>query len=66
MAQTFRKGKIEDYIFKLRIRKSVLNNQLKQKEFEKRSEIILGEIKATELIIEELKQNFDVVTPDDE
>lgn len=66
MAETFRKGKIEDYITKLRIRKTVLKNQLGQKEFENRKDFILGEIKATELILEELKAEFGVITPDDE
>lgn len=66
MAETFRKGKIEEYITKLRVRKSVLKNQLEQKEFADRKEFILGEIKATELILEELKEEFGIITPDDQ
>lgn len=66
MAETFRVGKIEDYILKLRVRKSVLKNQLQQEEFESRQDFILGEIKATELILEELKATFHITMPDDQ
>lgn len=56
MAETFRKGKIEDYAAKLKICIDVLKSQLSQKDFESKKEFILGEIKATELILEELKK----------
>lgn len=66
MAATFRKGKIEDYAVKLQIRIDVLRKQLIQEEFESKKELILGEIKATELILEELKNEFGITIPMDE
>lgn len=66
MAQTFRKSKIENYVQKLRVRKAVLKNQLQQDEFCDSRETILGELRATELILEELKKEFNVQTVDDE
>lgn len=65
MAQTFRRSKIENYIQKLRIRKAVLKNQLQQDEFKNNKESILGELKATQLILEELKIEFNIITVDD-
>lgn len=65
MAQTFRKSKIENYVQKLRIRKSVLKNQLQQDEFSSSRETILGELKAVQLVLEELKTEFNVQTVDD-
>lgn len=64
MAQTFRKSKIENYVSKLRIRKSVLKNQLKQDEFKNSKDLILGEIKSTQLILEELRAEFNITNPD--
>ena len=37
-----------------------------QEEFESKKELILGEIKATELILEELKNEFGITIPMDE
>jgi transposase-like protein len=65
MAQTFRKSKIENYVQKLRVRKAVLKNQLEQVEFSDNKESILGKLMATDLIMEELKAEFNVRTIDD-
>lgn len=65
MAQTFRKSKIKNYVQKLRIRKAVLKSQLQQDEFISSKESILGELKATQLIMEELKTEFNIRTVDD-
>lgn len=66
MADTFRRGRIEDYVTRIRVRKSVLKNQLEQQEFKDQRDFIRGELRATELVIEELKKEFDIVTPDNE
>ncbi|APC50377.1 hypothetical protein BME96_19025 (plasmid) [Virgibacillus halodenitrificans] len=66
MAATFRIGKIEDYASNLRIRITVMKNQLKDKDFESKKEFILGEIKATELILEEIINEFGLKTSEDD
>lgn len=63
-AQTFRRGKIEDYFHRLRVRKAVLKNQIEQKEFETLAAQIRGEIKALDHVIKELAEEFDIDYPD--
>lgn len=65
MAQTFRKSKIENYVQKLRVRIAVFKNQLEQDQFQSSKESITGELRATQLILEELKIEFNVQTVDD-
>lgn len=64
--KTFRRGKIEDYFHRLRVRKAVLRNQLEQKEFESLAAQIKGEIKAIDLIVKELAEEFDIDYPERE
>lgn len=63
-AQTFRRAKIEDYVTRLLVRKAVLKNQLEQSEYQDSRQLILGELKAVELIIQELAEEFSVELPD--
>lgn len=60
MAQTFRRGKIEDYYQTLRVRRAVLANQMKREEFADMTDQIKGEIRMIDLVMSELKQEFGI------
>lgn len=64
MALTFRRAKIEDYLHRLWVRKAVLKNQLEQEEFKSLEQYIKGEIKALDLIIKELADEFNINYPE--
>jgi hypothetical protein len=64
MAETFRKGKIEDFLYKLRVRKAILRNQLKAKEFYTTEQFIQGQMFAVDTIIQELADEFDLHFPE--
>src|SRR4030095_8652444 len=59
-AQTFRRGKALAFLDKLNINRATLQRQLKEPEFEAIKQVISGELKATEAIIEEFIHMFHI------
>jgi hypothetical protein len=72
VAEAFRKSKIEKYYTALRVRKAVLNQQIKNhrpitsdKELDEKLLIRQqGQLDALELILKELEHEFDLYNPD--
>ncbi|MFC4769983.1 hypothetical protein [Effusibacillus consociatus] len=58
MAMTYRREKIQSFIERLEIRQSVLQNKLKQPEYEDQRDFIKGQLFAIDLVIEELHKEF--------
>jgi len=59
-AQTFRRGKVLNFLERLYVRKSTLKKQMEQEEYQSMQETIKGELKALETVINELIQEFDL------
>ncbi|WP_462412993.1 hypothetical protein [Neobacillus sp. Marseille-QA0830] len=59
-AQTFRRGRALDFLEKLRLKQVSLKQQVEAPEFQAIKPVILGELKAVELIIEEFIQQFEL------
>ncbi|MEV5026789.1 hypothetical protein [Paenibacillus sp. LPE1-1-1.1] len=57
-AQTFRRGRATAFLDKLNVNRSTLQRQLNEPEFESIKQVISGELKATEAIIEEFIHMF--------
>ncbi|CAM3747294.1 hypothetical protein [Mesobacillus zeae] len=60
MAETFRRGKIEDYINRLKFRKEILIRQLTQNEYVCLRENLTGQIQSIDFILNELIQEFNI------
>lgn len=58
IAQTFRRGKAIVFLDKLNVNRSTLQRQLNDPQFESIKQVISGELKATEMIIEDFIQLF--------
>lgn len=63
MAETFRRGKLETYLDRLRVREAALRAQLAQTEFAGTEPFLQGELSAIDVVIRELKTEFDLDTP---
>ncbi|GAB6989759.1 hypothetical protein [Paenibacillus pini] len=59
-AQTFRRGRAIAFLDKLNVNRSTLQRQLKDPEFDSIKQVISGELKATEAIIEEFIHMFQI------
>lgn len=59
-AATFRRGKIEDFYRRQKNRSQVLRKQLNEEIYASVSDIIRGELKATEQILSELREEFGI------
>lgn len=57
---------LEQYYHQLRIRRSVIKNQMGQPEFEPIREKIAGEIEALDRVLRELREGFGIKDPDHE
>lgn len=66
-AQTFRRGRAIAFLDKLMVNRSTLQRQLQEPEFDSIKQVISGELKATEAIIEEFIHVFQIheVAPED-
>ncbi len=66
-AQTFRRGRATAFLDKLMVQRSTLQRQLNEPELEPIKQVICGELKATETIIEEFIHMFQLheVSSDD-
>jgi len=61
MAETFRKGKIEDYVSRLETRKEILLGQLIQSDFAHLRENLIGQIQSIDFILNELIKEFNLI-----
>ena len=59
-AQTFRRGRALDFLERLKVKQRTLRDQLEAPEFQEIKPVILGELKAVEMIIEEYTKHFDI------
>lgn len=59
-AQTFRRGRALEFLERLRVKHSTLKQQVEAPEFQEIRPIILGELKALELVIEEYTKHFEL------
>lgn len=59
-AQTFRRARAIAFLDKLMINRSALQQQLKESEIESAKQVISGELKATEAIIDEFIHMFQI------
>ncbi|KAB8139395.1 2-keto-3-deoxygluconate kinase [Gracilibacillus oryzae] len=59
-AQTFRRGRALDFRERLYIKRDTLKKQLEASEYKEIRQIIIGELKAVELIIEEFTKQFEL------
>jgi len=66
-AQTFRRGRALAFLEKLNVNRATLQRQLQTPELDSIKQVISGELKATEAIIEEFIHIFQIheVTPED-
>ncbi|AHD05854.1 hypothetical protein ERIC2_c20630 [Paenibacillus larvae subsp. larvae DSM 25430] len=58
MAMTYRREKIDSFIRRLKIRQSVILNQLHNGNFDSQREFLKGQLASIELVIEELSTEF--------
>lgn len=59
-AQTFRRGRAIAFLERLNTKRSTLLQQLNQPEFDAIKQVISGELKATDAIIQEFIQSFEL------
>ena len=59
-AQTFRRGRALEFLERLKIKSITLKQQLEAPEFQEIKPIILGELKAIELVIDEFTKHFEL------
>ncbi|RCX23796.1 hypothetical protein DFP94_1011398 [Fontibacillus phaseoli] len=59
-AQTFRRGRAIAFLERLNIKRSTLLRQLDQPEYESIKQVISGELKATDAIIQEFIHSFEL------
>jgi len=59
-AQTFRRGRAIEFLERLHVRRETLRKQLKAPELEEIRQVVLGELKAIELVIEEYTRHFEL------
>ncbi|MNO44698.1 hypothetical protein D3C76_349480 [compost metagenome] len=66
-AQTFRRGRAIAFLDKLMVNRTTLQRQLQEPELDSIKQVICGELKATEAIIEEFIHIFQIheVTPEE-
>ncbi|PFD04495.1 hypothetical protein [Bacillus cereus] len=60
MAETFRRGKIEDYIYRLKLKKDILIKQLTQNELTCVRENLIEQIQSIDFILNELIKEFNI------
>ncbi|MBD3920495.1 hypothetical protein H8B09_17160 [Paenibacillus sp. PR3] len=59
-AQTFRRGRAIEFLERLHVRRETLRQQLNAPELEAIRQVVLGELKAIELVIEEYTRHFEL------
>jgi len=64
-AQTFRRGRALEFLERLHIKRSTFKQQLEAPEFQEIRPVLLGELKAIELVIEEFTKHFELHEADE-
>ncbi|GGH77967.1 hypothetical protein JOD43_001393 [Pullulanibacillus pueri] len=59
-AQTFRRGRALEFLERLNVKYNTLRQQLESTEFQEIKQVILGELKAIEMVIEEYTKHFEL------
>lgn len=59
-AKTFRRGRAMDFLERLQVKRTTLKQQLVTAEFQEINQVILGELKAIELVINEFIKHFEL------
>lgn len=59
-AKTFRRGRAMDFLEKLQVKRTTLQQQLEAGQFQEIKPVILGELKAIESIIAEYTKHFEL------
>ncbi|AUS89030.1 hypothetical protein LBYS11_09515 [Lysinibacillus sp. YS11] len=59
-AKTFRRGKAISFLEMLHVKRATIKQQLEQPEFQSIQQILVGELKAIDLVIQEFCQLFDI------
>ncbi len=59
-AKTFRRGKAIAFLERLKLKRSTIQQQLDQPEFQSIQQILVGELKAIDMMMEEFKQLFEL------
>lgn len=59
-AKTFRRGRAMDFLERLQVKRATLKQQLGTAEFQEISQVILGELKAVEMVIDEFIKHFEL------
>ncbi|MGE7987845.1 hypothetical protein [Lysinibacillus fusiformis] len=59
-AKTFRRGRAIAFLETLNVKRATLKQQLEQPEFQSIQQILVGELKAIDMVIQEFSQLFDI------
>ena len=59
-AKTFRRGRAMDFLERLQVKRTTLRQQLEAGDFQEIKQVILGELKAVESIIDEYTKHFEL------
>ncbi|WP_018933423.1 hypothetical protein [Gracilibacillus lacisalsi] len=59
-AKTFRRGRALAFLERLKLKRSTIQQQLDQPEFQSIQQILVGELKAIDMMMEEFKQLFEL------
>lgn len=59
-AQTFRRGRALDFLERLNVKRTTLKQQLDSPEYHEIKQVILGELKAIEMVIDEFTKQFEL------
>jgi len=59
-AQTFRRGRALEFLERLHVKRTTLKQQLDAPEFQEIRQVVLGELKAIELTIDEYTRHFEL------
>lgn len=65
-AQTFRRGRAIEFLERLHVRRETLKQQLDAPELATIRQVVLGELKAIELVIEEYTRHFELSRVEEE
>ncbi|MNN61887.1 hypothetical protein D3C81_1771480 [compost metagenome] len=65
-AQTFRRGRALEFFERLKVKRATLKQQLEAPEFQEIKLILLGELKAIELVIDEYSRHFELLEMEEE
>nr|WP_248509731.1 hypothetical protein [Sporosarcina sp. NCCP-2222] len=59
-AKTFRRGRVLAFLETLQVKRGTIADQLKKTEFQSIEQILIGELKAIDLVIDEYKNLFEI------